>query len=92
MKKYRKEKSYSQMKLAEKCDTSTSYIGEIEIGRKFPSIEMIESICQALEIKPYQLFLEEDDYIIKKISPERTDNLIKSLQTIIEKTIRESNL
>ena len=66
MKKYRKEKSYSQMKLAEKCDTSTSYIGEIEIGRKFPSIEMIESICQALEIKPYQLFLEEDDYIIKK--------------------------
>ena len=92
LKKFRKEKSYSQMKLAEKCDTSTSYIGEIEIGRKFPSIEMIESICQALEIKPYQLFLEEDDYIIKKISPERTDNLIKSLQTIIEKTIRESDL
>ena len=92
LKKYRKEKNFSQMKLAEKCNTSTSYIGEIEIGRKFPSIEMIESICQALEVKPYQLFLEENDYIIKKISPERTDNLIKNLQTIIEKTIRESNL
>jgi hypothetical protein len=52
---------------------------------------MIESICQALEVKPYQLFLEENDYI-KKISPERTDNLIKSLQTIIEKTIRESDI
>ena len=92
LKKFRKEKSYSQMKLAEKCNISTSYIGEIEIGRKFPSIEMIESICQALEVKPYQLFLEENDYIIKKISPERTDNLIKNLQTIIEKTIRESDL
>ena len=53
---------------------------------------MIESICHALEIKPYQLFLEENDYIIKKISPERTDNLIKNLQTIIEKTIRESDI
>jgi transcriptional regulator with XRE-family HTH domain len=79
------------MKLAEKCNTSTSYIGEIEIGRKFPSIEMIESICHALEVKPYQLFLEENDYI-KKISPERTDKLTKNLQTIIEKTIRESDI
>ena len=92
LKKYRKENALSQMKLAEKCDTSTSYIGEIEIGRKFPSIDMIESICHALEKKTYQLFLEENDYIIKKINPERTDNLIKNLQTIIEKTIRESDL
>ena len=34
LKKFRKEKSYSQMKLAEKGNTSTSYLREIEIGSK----------------------------------------------------------
>jgi len=32
MKKYRKIKKLSQMKLAEMLNTSTSYIGEIEIN------------------------------------------------------------
>jgi transcriptional regulator with XRE-family HTH domain len=47
------------MKLAEKCNTVASYIGEIEIGRKFPSVEMIERIANALKIEPY-LFFKED--------------------------------
>lgn len=92
LKKFRKEKSYSQMKLAEKCNTSTSYLGEIEIGKKFPSIDMIESICNALEIKPYQLFLEEEDYIIEQINPEKKINLINNLQILIKKTIEEFNI
>ncbi|GHV71384.1 hypothetical protein AGMMS49928_22910 [Spirochaetia bacterium] len=44
------------MKLAEKCDTAASYIGEIEIGRKFPSVEMIEKIAGTLKVEPYLLF------------------------------------
>ena len=44
------------MKLAEYCHTSPGYIGEIEIGRKFPSTEMIEKIAQILRIEPYHLF------------------------------------
>lgn len=75
------------MKLAELCNTSTSYIGEIEIGRKFPSIEMIEIFCKALEIKPFQLFMDEDDLVNKKLDPEKTANLIKSLQIAIEQII-----
>jgi transcriptional regulator with XRE-family HTH domain len=47
------------MRLAELCDTSTSYIGRIEIGMHFPSAEMIDKIARALQIKPYQLFLEK---------------------------------
>ncbi|MDR1902694.1 MAG: helix-turn-helix transcriptional regulator [Treponema sp.] len=61
LKKYRKTRGVSQMKLAELCDTSTSYIGQIEIGNRFPSIEMIEKISKSLQIKPHLLFLEEDD-------------------------------
>ncbi|GHU79097.1 hypothetical protein FACS189462_4540 [Spirochaetia bacterium] len=45
LKKFRKSESLSQMKLAEQCHTAASYIGEIEIGRKFPSVEMIEKIA-----------------------------------------------
>jgi len=44
------------MKLAEYCGTSASYIGEIEIGRKFPSTEMIEKIAKILRIEPYLFF------------------------------------
>jgi transcriptional regulator with XRE-family HTH domain len=45
------------MKLAERCDTSPGYIGEIEIGRKFPSIKMIDKMAAALKIEPHHLFI-----------------------------------
>jgi transcriptional regulator with XRE-family HTH domain len=59
LKKTRKSRGLSQMKLAEKCDTAASYIGEIEIGRKFPSVEMIEKIAGTLKVEPYLLFKED---------------------------------
>ena len=61
IKKYRSRLKYSQMKLAELCGVSTSYIGEIEIGRKYPSAKTLEKIVKALEVKPYKLFLDEND-------------------------------
>jgi transcriptional regulator with XRE-family HTH domain len=59
LKKFRKIEGISQMKLAELCDTDVSYIGQIEIGRRFPSIEMIERIAGALKLAPYRLFMNE---------------------------------
>ncbi|MDR1899370.1 MAG: helix-turn-helix domain-containing protein [Treponema sp.] len=59
LKKTRKQKKVSQMDLAEKCDTAASYIGEIEIGRKFPSVEMIERIAGALNIEAHRLFMDD---------------------------------
>ena len=47
------------MKVAELCDTSPSYIGEIEIGRRFPSLKLIEKIGQILEVEPYRFFMDE---------------------------------
>ena len=49
------------MKLAEYCDTATSYIGDIEIGRRFPSMEMIEKIAHILRIEPYHFFKNPKD-------------------------------
>jgi transcriptional regulator with XRE-family HTH domain len=58
LKKFRQREGVSQMKLAEMCDTASSYIGEIEIGKKFPSLKMIEKIAAALRIEPYNLFVD----------------------------------
>jgi transcriptional regulator with XRE-family HTH domain len=56
MKEFRKKEGISQMKLAEYCNTSPTYIGEIEVGKKFPSMDMIEKIAAILRIKPYHFF------------------------------------
>ena len=57
LKEFRKKEGLSQMKLAEYCQTAHSYIGEIEAGRKFPSMELIEKIAIMLKIEPYNFFI-----------------------------------
>jgi transcriptional regulator with XRE-family HTH domain len=59
LKKFRNRRGISQMKLAELCGTATNYIGEIEIGRRFPSLKLIEKIGQVLEIEPYRFFIDD---------------------------------
>jgi transcriptional regulator with XRE-family HTH domain len=59
LKKFRKKREISQMALAELCDTSGNYIGEIEMGRRIPSFEKIEKIASALRIGVHELFIQE---------------------------------
>jgi transcriptional regulator with XRE-family HTH domain len=56
IKKYRKIRGFSQENLAEKAKTSLTHIGMIEIGRKFPSVKMLEQIADALGIDTPELF------------------------------------
>lgn len=74
---------------AELCETSTSYIGEIEIGKKFPSIEMIQKISAVLQIAPYQLFMTESDIAEIHITLESRERLIERLQKSIADIIEE---
>ena len=60
LKEFRKKEGFSQQKLAEFCDTAPAYIAQIETGRKFPSMEMIEKIANILRIEPYQFFKSQD--------------------------------
>jgi len=59
MKKYRKQAKITQEKLAELCNTDYRYIGQIETGRRYPSLEFIGKIAAALNIAPYRLFYDE---------------------------------
>jgi transcriptional regulator with XRE-family HTH domain len=56
IKKRRKFLGISQEKLAEKVDTSTHYVAQIEQMNKFPSVEMLERIASALEMDSPELF------------------------------------
>jgi len=56
IKKRRKVLGISQAVLAERVDTSTHYIAQIEQKNKFPSAEMLERIATALEFDSPELF------------------------------------
>lgn len=56
LKDFRKMRGLSQFKLAELCESSQAYIAEIEVGKKFPSPDMIERIATALDLESYCLF------------------------------------
>ncbi|MDR0598811.1 MAG: helix-turn-helix transcriptional regulator [Treponema sp.] len=59
IKRYRSALGFSQAELAEKVDTSTNYIGLLEIKRRFPSPEMMERLAAALGIDTTELFYKE---------------------------------
>ena len=66
IKRIRKEKGISQEKLAEACNTATSYIGLMEIYKNVPKLSTIERIANALEIDPLELFIDENKGPLEK--------------------------
>jgi len=46
----------SQAKLAENAGIATAYVAMIELEKKFPSVEVLERLAQALKIDPTELF------------------------------------
>jgi len=46
----------TQARLAEKAEASTQYVAMIELGRKFPSLDLLERLAAALEIDNLDLF------------------------------------
>lgn len=53
----RTEKKLSQEALANKCKLHRTYIGNVERGEKNISLENIEKIAKALEVKVIDLFV-----------------------------------
>ena len=58
---YRKRLGLSQQQLAEMCEIVPNYVSEIEKAKKFPSVDMIERIAEALKIQPYMLFINSSE-------------------------------
>jgi transcriptional regulator with XRE-family HTH domain len=80
IKEYRRIRGISQERLAEKAETSTTHIGMIETGKRFPSAQMIAKIAAALGIDTPELFSTEKAQII----PLQNVSLEKLHQDILE--------
>ena len=57
IKKYRREKKLTQLRLSELADISCDYLSEIERGKKTPSVKRLHYIASALDIEAYKLLL-----------------------------------
>ena len=95
LKTLRKSGGISQMKLAFLCGTDVSYIGQIEMGKRFPSIKLIEKIALALNVEPYRLFMNAKNYLdetddLTRLPPEIRDALIRRLTTAINGCVKET--
>jgi len=89
IKKRREKLGISQSQLAEKADTSTNYIAQIEQQIRFPSVEMLERIAIALEFDSAELFsagpysaeaIQRFQDGIKADIEERLESLFKSIE------------
>ncbi len=57
IKSYRKLKGLTQEQLAELMDFNTKSISLLENGHNYIALNKVPKLCNALDIKPYQLFI-----------------------------------
>ena len=79
IKRIRKEKGISQEKLAEDCNTATSYIGLMEIYKNVPKLSTIERIAKALNVDPLTFFQDKN-----KIPLEQEKKIQNNKKAILE--------
>jgi len=85
IKRIRKEKGISQEKLAEACNTATSYIGLMEIYKNVPKLSTIERIANALDVDPLEFFKDRNKEPLEQEA--EIQNKKKSILLILEKEL-----
>ena len=97
MKKARNLLGYSQLKLAELCDLSPSYVGDIEIGKKFPSAETLWKLSTTLHLEPHQLLAGKANQsrewdkmrVLSVARAELRERVLKDIDSVINKLLQK---
>jgi len=55
VKRLRKEAGYSQEEFAERAAVARSYMSDIEVGRRNPTLKVVQRIASALGVSPGRL-------------------------------------
>lgn len=89
IKSIREKKNITVNKLANLSGVSQSYLREIELGKKQPTVEYLEYICFGLNISLQEFFAEKDSELnvflvsaLKKLSAEEQLKLAEFINTI----------
>jgi transcriptional regulator with XRE-family HTH domain len=77
----REAANLSRETAAERAGTGANYLGEVERGEKFPTLEMIERIATALEVSPSAFFEYEAEEIDSQILMSKLQRLLLRLNT-----------
>lgn len=86
IKRLRKKKRYSQIKLAEQCNITQTSLSQIESGKTSPKTKTLNDICKALETPEgflYLMSIEENDV------PQKNRKKYKLLFPIVLQTINQ---
>lgn len=73
IRKFREQKGISTNKLANLAGISQSYLRDIELENKNPTVEILYLLCQALDISLSQFFCDENSALLLE------DPLLKSI-------------
>jgi len=90
LKAARKRQKYTQENLAEMIGLVPHTIQGYEVGRSWPSAEILDAICEALKISPDQLFIDKNAE--KPLSPLEALDVVKKLIESQQATERAQNL
>jgi len=83
---YRNRRKWSQADLAEYANISINFLGDIERGNKWPHPETLSKLADALEIRVFELFMEEDNELNTK-TKKLMNRFIKDVSLTINKTL-----
>lgn len=95
IRKARKEKGYTQEKLAELVSVTTGHIGSIERGKAKIGLETFVRICRALDVTPDQLLFDsafqpmtvtnhEMAALLSRATPAQLKKAVKLVETMME--------
>jgi len=84
LKKLRKNRGFSQAKLAEMVNVSTHHIAMMEIARNYPALELVERIAKVLNVRVYELFIDTPS------APKEMELLYETVAKNIEQVVGEA--
>ena len=92
IKQNRRKLGISQSHLSKRADASTQYIAMIELGRKFPSVKMIERLASALELDSLDLFSPPplSTGTLQKLQEATLADMEKAIAKSVSKAVQKS--
>jgi transcriptional regulator with XRE-family HTH domain len=88
LKLYRKALGMSQANLAEMANVADNYIALIETGKRFPSVNMLERLAEALQKDTLELFSIKHIELSKKKALKTT--ILSDIEAILTVRLNEA--
>ena len=96
IKRYRSRLGLSQLHLALELGISTTFLSDIETGKKWVSAQTLTLLAKALKIDIYELFKPEQDIrsdvsaAVAKYLDDVDDAIIKSIEEAVRPAVKRS--